>query len=82
LRPAASQARLRRFAGGQSFATQPNALVLAWPTNFSEFSLQQNSDPGPTNWVNATNAVSVVGTNYQATNATISGTRFFRLRHP
>ncbi len=60
-----------------SFATQPNALVLAWPTNFSGFSLQQNTNLAMTNWGNI--AVSVVDTNYQATNSTTSGTRFFRL---
>ena len=65
-----------------SFATPPHALVLAWPTNYGGFALQQNSDLGTTNWVNAPNAVGVVGTNYQATNSTTSGTRFFRLMKP
>lgn len=64
-----------------SFATQPDALVLTWPTNFTGFVLQQNSDPATTNWVNATNAVSVVGTNHQATIPTTSASSFFRLRH-
>ena len=59
-----------------------HTLALTWPTNFSGFLLQQNSDPGTTNWVNATNAVSIVGTNYQATNSTSSGARFYRLKQP
>ena len=65
-----------------SFAKQHTALALIWPTNFSGFQLQQNSDLGSTNWVSATNVVSIVGTNYQATDSTASGTRFFRLHKP
>lgn len=66
-----------------SYSIQPaHTLALAWPTNFSGFLLQQNSDPSTTNWVNATNAISMVGTNYQATNSTASGARFFRLKQP
>ena len=65
-----------------SFVIQPNALVLAWPTNFSGFTLQQNSDLGTTNWGGAAEAVSTAGTNYQATVLTTNGPRFFRLVHP
>ena len=65
-----------------SFAKQPNALLLAWPTNFSGFTLQQNSDLKTTNWGTAAEAVSTVGTNYQATILTTNGPRFFRLMHP
>lgn len=66
-----------------AFSTpQPNAMVLTWPTNFSGFELQQNPGLDDANWLPATNAVSVVGTNYQATAATASGSQFFRLRKP
>ena len=60
---------------------QPHTLVLFWPTNFSGFLLQGNPDLGPTHWVTEAN-VGIVGTNYQATNSTVSGSRFFRLMHP
>jgi hypothetical protein len=65
-----------------SFATQPNALVLTWPTNFSGFSLQQNSDPGTTNWVSVTNTVNLSGTNKQVIISPLTGKGFFRLMHP
>jgi len=61
---------------------QPNTLVLTWPTNFTGFVLQQNADPSTTNWSNATNAVSTVGSNQSATVSPLSGSRFFRLAHP
>jgi hypothetical protein len=61
---------------------QPHALVIVWPTNFTGFTLQQSTDLGTTNWVNVSNLVSLVGTNYQTTNSTTTGTRFFRLRQP
>ena len=65
-----------------SFATQPNALVLTWPTNFSGFTLQQNLDLKTTNWTPAAEALTPVGSNYQATILTTNGPRFFRLNRP
>jgi len=65
-----------------SFATQPNTLLLAWPTNFTGFALQQNSALGTTNWSAVTNPVSVVGTSNQAAIPIQSGRQFFRLVHP
>ena len=64
------------------FATQPNALTLFWPTNFSGFQLQENSDLKTTNWGTAAAAVSPSGTNYQAIIRTTNGPRFFRLKLP
>jgi len=63
-------------------APQANTLVLAWPTNFSGFVLQQNSDPATANWADATNAVSIVGSNRQVTIAPLNSSAFFRLRRP
>jgi len=63
-------------------APQPQTLVIAWPSNFSGFLLQQSADPTTANWVGATSTVRIVGANYQATNSTLIGTRFFRLMHP
>ena len=61
---------------------QPHTMLLAWPTNFGFFVLQEISELGGTNWVNSANPVGTVGTNYQATNSTASGTRFLRLYRP
>ena len=66
-----------------SFVLSPSrTLVLAWPTNFGGFQLEQNAGPGTTNWLNATNPVSVVGTNNQVPVPWSGGDRFFRLKRP
>ena len=59
----------------------PQSLLVAWPTNARGFVLQQNSDLTTTNWVNATNAVSVVGTNSQVTIPPLTDKGFFPLLH-
>ena len=61
---------------------QPGVLLLAWPTNFPGYTLQQNTDLNTANWVAALEAVSPAGTNYQSTIQTTNGPRFFRLQHP
>ncbi len=62
------------------FTPQAGTLVLAWPTNYPALVLQQNSDVGSTNWVNATNVATGVGTNKQGPVSPMSGaTCFFRL---
>ncbi len=63
-------------------AQLPGALVITWPTNFTGFVLQQNSDLGTTNWLIATNPASVVGTNKQVTITPLNGNGFFRLVRP
>lgn len=63
-------------------APQPHSLVIAWPTNFSGFVLQQNSSPATTNWVNADVAIGIVGVNYQTSISMTNGPRFFRLKQP
>ena len=62
--------------------TPPNTALLSWPTNSVGFVLQQNSDLTTTNWVNATNTVSVAGTNSQVIMSPLDGAKFFRLVHP
>jgi hypothetical protein len=64
------------------FGRQLNALVLAWPTNFQSFVLQQNADLGGTNWSSVTNAVSIVGTNRQVIITPLSERNLFRLKSP
>jgi len=60
----------------------PTSLVLAWPTNFTGYLLQQNLDLTTTNWSSVPNAPAVVGTNNQVTITPLAGRDFFRLVHP
>ncbi|NOS69498.1 MAG: hypothetical protein HOP33_06155 [Verrucomicrobia bacterium] len=62
--------------------TPPDTALLSWPTNAAGFVLQQNSDLSTTNWLDATNTASVVGTNSQVIISPLNGTEFFRLVHP
>jgi hypothetical protein len=62
--------------------SSPGALALQWPTNATGFVLEKNSDLGPTNWAVSASPITVVGTNYQATIPTQTGSGFFRLSHP
>lgn len=60
----------------------PDSVQLSWPTNSAGFVLQQNFDLGTTNWLDASNLISIVGTNHQTTIPHLSGTAYFRLRSP
>ena len=57
-------------------------FLLAWPTNYSGFRLQENTAPDTTNWVNSTHAVGASGSQYQVTIPATNAARFFRLWHP
>jgi len=63
-------------------AAPRNTLAISWLTNFSGYVLQQTTNLHTPNWATATNAVTVVGTIYQANILTTNGPRFFRLQHP
>ncbi len=63
-------------------SVQPNVLIIAWPTNTTGYVLQQNSDLATTNWVDATNPVTIVGSNKQVTITPLTGSGFFRLKSP
>ncbi|HZM05896.1 MAG TPA: immunoglobulin domain-containing protein, partial [Candidatus Saccharimonadales bacterium] len=55
-------------------------LVLTWPVGTPGFLLQQNSSlNNPANWVNATNVVTLVNGQYQATVKPTGSTEFYRL---
>lgn len=62
-------------AGTQSFN-------ITWLTNYSGFTLEQNSFLSGTNWVTASEAVTNIGANYQATIFATNAARFFRLHLP
>lgn len=59
--------------------TATNTAVVSWPADAAGFFLQQNFLLGSTNWVNATNAVSQVGGQYQIVVSPAAGNRFYRL---
>ena len=63
-------------------SVQPNALTITWPTNATGYVLQQNSNPMSANWVDATNLVTVVGSNKQVTITPLTGSGYFRLKSP
>jgi hypothetical protein len=57
-------------------------FVIRWPTNYTGFALQQNSSLNTTNWLDAAETVSAIGSNFEATIMTTNSARFFRLKHP
>ena len=63
-------------------ASPPGSMLLAWPTNFSGYALQQNTDLHTTNWTVVAEVVNPLGNNYQANVQTTNSFRFFRLSHP
>lgn len=60
----------------------PSQRHLLWPTNATGYLLEQSSSLSAGNWTAATNASSVVGTNYQVNYSVTGGSKFYRLRHP
>jgi hypothetical protein len=58
------------------FLTATNTAVVAWPG----YTLQQNSDLTTTNWVNAANAINLVGNEYQAVILPLAGQQYYRLK--
>ncbi len=60
----------------------PGQHHLLWPTNSSGFILQENATLNPAGWTDATNAPSLVGTNFQINYPLTGGAHFYRLRHP
>ena len=62
--------------------TSGNAALVSWPSPSTGFTLQQNSDLNPANWVSAPQAVADNGTNrFILVNPPV-GNRFYRLFKP
>jgi hypothetical protein len=57
-------------------------LILSWPTAFSGFTLQANTQLGTATWANATNTVGVVGGQNQVMVPLSGPQTYFRLRSP
>lgn len=68
------------FAPVLSISPAGSTVVLSWPTNFSNYSLQTNGLPGlPGGWTNDPAPVFILGTNYQVTDSVVGRARFYRL---
>jgi hypothetical protein len=65
-----------------SIAASGNNVLLSWPSSFTGFILQQNSDLTTANWVNVTNAVDTIDGQFVVTLPLADGNNFFRLKTP
>lgn len=65
-----------------SITQSVNQVTVLWRLAFNCFVLQENSDLLATNWVNSTNAVTIVGNQCQVIVSPPTGNRFYRLFHP
>ncbi|MBI5800294.1 MAG: immunoglobulin domain-containing protein [Verrucomicrobia bacterium] len=79
--------RFNSFIGGAvtptlSFSLSGGKLVISWPVSASAFILQTATNLGLQNWVDATNTLSIVNSDFVTTNSLGSGPFFLRLRRP
>ncbi len=59
-----------------------NTLIFTWPVAWTGFALQSTTNVVTPNWVDVTNAVTIVGNLNQVTIATLLAIDNFRLSHP
>jgi hypothetical protein len=57
-----------------------NSAVVSWPSPSAGFVLQQNMNPGTTNWTDYTGATNDDGTSKSVTISPAAGNMFFRLK--
>jgi hypothetical protein len=62
--------------------TNANSIRVSWRTNYTGFTLQQNSTLGTTNWTPVTNSPAVDGENWQVLISPLVHTGFYRLFQP
>jgi hypothetical protein len=62
--------------------TTTNTVVITWPTVWSGYTLEQNSNLTTTNWINATNAITTVSNDYEVIISPLIGQQFYRLINP
>jgi hypothetical protein len=62
--------------------TQPNAVMVSWPSPSTGFVLQQNGDINTANWTTAPQAVTDNGTNKFILVNPVTGHRLYRLFKP
>jgi len=63
-------------------ATSTNTVLISWSTNATGYVLQEDPACSTTDWVNSTNAVSVVNGQMHVIVPTVTGNCFYRLFHP
>jgi hypothetical protein len=63
-----------------SITLSGNVVIVSWPSSFTGFILQQNGDLTATNWVDVTNAASVVGEQNQVIMSPTNSNNFYRLK--
>jgi hypothetical protein len=57
-------------------------VVLSWPSNFTSFSLEANTNLNTAIWAGVAPAPVISGTNRVVTNATSGAQKYYRLRNP
>jgi len=62
--------------------TATNTVLISWPSPYSGFALQQNSNLSTTNWVTLTNTPITIGSQNQVTMPPPTGNQFYRLMQP
>jgi hypothetical protein len=55
-------------------------LLLSWPTNFTEFTLETATNLPPTSWTSNSLSPAIVNGQYTVTNAITGGKKFYRLK--
>jgi hypothetical protein len=60
--------------------TPTNAVVITWPAPSTGFTLQQNNNLNPANWVDVTGTPEVVNGQNQVVVSPPAGTQFYRLK--
>ena len=64
-----------------NIASLPGAVVVTWPTNYANYTLQTNSFINTTNWAAVPAPYGVASTNYSVTNPTGGSRLFYRLKN-
>jgi hypothetical protein len=68
------------YSPALSISQAGNTVVLSWPTNFPNFTLQTNGLlPLPGGWADYPASFNIVGTNYQVTDGIGAAAQFYRL---
>jgi hypothetical protein len=57
-----------------------NSASISWPTNYSDYVFQSNTNLATGTWITATETINIVGTNFQISVIQPAGTKFFRLK--
>jgi hypothetical protein len=59
-----------------------NSVIVSWPAIWANWTLQQNTNLQPANWISFPGLIGNDGTTKRVTNSSPAGTRLFRLSNP